>query len=213
MAVDTKICGIRSAEAMDAAIAHGTRFVGLNFFEKSPRFVSMDAARALAGRVPEAVGKVGVFVDPDDTLLEGAIAAAGLSMVQLHGREDAKRAADVRARFGVDVMKVIKVSQAEDFDAVANYEPVVDWLMFDTKPPKGATLPGGNAIAFDWRLMAGRSFGRPWMLAGGLEPENVAEAVSLTGARCVDVSSGVESAPGVKDPEKIRSFLNTVRDL
>lgn len=213
MAVDTKICGIRSAEALDAAVAHRARFVGLNFFEKSPRFVSMEDAGALAARVPEAVGKVGVFVDPDDMMLEGAIAAARLSMVQLHGQEEPKRAADIRARFGVDVMKVIKVSQADDLDAVVGYEPVADWLMFDTKPPKGATLPGGNAIAFDWRLMAGRSFRRPWMLAGGLDPENVAEAVSLTGARCVDVSSGVESAPGVKDPDKIRAFLDTVRGL
>ena len=213
MAVETKICGIRGAEAMDAAVAHRARFVGLNFFEKSPRYVSMEEARALCGRVPETVGKVGVFVDPDDMLLEGAITAGGLSMVQLHGREEPKRAADIRTRFGVDIMKVIKVSEADDLDAVAGYEPVADWLMFDTKPPKGATLPGGNAIAFDWRLLAGRSFRRPWMLAGGLDPENVAEAVSLTGARCVDVSSGVESAPGVKDPEKIRTFLDTVRAL
>ncbi len=213
MAVDTKICGITSAEALDAAVAHRARFVGLNFFEKSPRFVSMEEARALAARVPGAVGKVGVFVDPDDMLLEGAIAAAGLSMVQLHGQEAPERAADIRTRFGVDIMKVIKVSEADDLEAVAGYEPVAEWLMFDTKPPKGATLPGGNAIAFDWRLMAGRSFRRPWMLAGGLDPENVAEAVNLTGARCVDVSSGVESAPGVKDPEKVRIFLDKVRRL
>ena len=213
MAVDAKICGIGSVEALDAAITHGARFVGFNFFEKSPRYVNLEAVQALGARVPEGVGKVGVFVDPDDTLLAGAIAAGGLSMVQLHGLEDPKRVADVRTRFGVDMMKVVRVAEAEDLDSASSYEPVADWLMFDTKPPKGATLPGGNAVAFDWRLLAGRSWQRPWMLAGGLDHDNVGEAVNLTGARCVDVSSGVESAPGVKDPGMIKAFLQTVRGL
>jgi phosphoribosylanthranilate isomerase len=134
-------------------------------------------------------------------------------MIQLHGMEEPKRVADVKARFGLDVMKVIRVAGPEDLEPVAGFEPVADWLMFDTKPPKGATRPGGNAVAFDWRVLTGRTWKRPWMLSGGLDAGNVAQAVALTGARCVDVSSGVESAPGVKDPKKIAAFLDALRGL
>ncbi len=211
MAVEAKICGLSGTDTIDAAVRHGARFVGFNFFPKSPRYVTFDAVRALGTRVPDHVGKVGVFVDPDDQLLDQAIGAAGLTMVQLHGTEDPKRVADVRERFGVDVMKVIRVAGPDDLASVSDYEPVADWLMFDTKPPKGATRPGGNAVAFDWRVLAGRTWRRPWMLAGGLDASNVVEAVSLTGAPCVDVSSGVETAPGVKDPGKIKDFMETLK--
>jgi phosphoribosylanthranilate isomerase len=213
MAVDAKICGLKSAEAVDAAAKGGARFVGFNFFPKSPRYVSFDDVRALGARVPERIGKAGIFVDPDDDLLRQAVAAAGLTMIQLHGMEEPKRVADVKARFGLDVMKVIRVAGPEDLETVPDFEPVADWLMFDTKPPKGATRPGGNAVAFDWRVLTGRTWKRPWMLSGGLDAGNVAQAVALTGARCVDVSSGVESAPGVKDPKKIAAFLDALRGL
>jgi phosphoribosylanthranilate isomerase len=198
---------------VDAAAKGGARFVGFNFFPKSPRYVSFDDVRALGARVPERIGKTGVFVDPDDDLLRQAVAAAGLTMIQLHGMEEPKRVADVKARFGLDVMKVIRVAGPEDLETVPDFEPVADWLMFDTKPPKGATRPGGNAVAFDWRVLTGRTWKRPWMLSGGLDAGNVAQAVALTGARCVDVSSGVESAPGVKDPKKIAAFLDALRGL
>jgi phosphoribosylanthranilate isomerase len=210
MALDAKICGIGSPEAMDASLRHGARFVGLNFFPNSPRYVTFDAARALGARVPEGVGKVGVFVDPDDQTLHQAIESAGLAMVQLHGSEDPQRVADIRGRFAIETMKVIRVAGPDDLDAVADFEPVADWLMFDTKPPKGATRPGGNAVAFDWRVLVGRTWKRPWMLSGGLDAENVVKAATLTGARCVDVSSGVESAPGVKDPAMIKVFLKAL---
>ncbi len=211
MTIDAKICGLGSTEALDAAVRHGARFVGFMFFEKSPRYLTTDAARTLGARVPDGVGKVGVFADPDDMALERAIAAAGLTMIQLHGQEDPKRLADIRERFGVDIMKVIRVADANDLTGVSDYEPLVEWLMFDAKPPKGATRPGGNAVAFDWRLLAGRTWKRPWMLAGGLDVDNVREAVGLTGASCVDASSGVESAPGVKDPQKIKDFLEVLK--
>jgi len=213
MAVDAKICGVNSAEAVDASVKGGARFVGFNFFPKSPRYVSPDAARALVARVPERIGTVGVFVDPDDDALRQAIAAAGLTMVQLHGMEDPKRVAEVRAGFGIDVMKVIRVAGPDDLAPVPEYEPVADWLMFDAKPPKGATRPGGNAVAFDWRVLAGKSWQRPWMLSGGLDVANVAQAVRITGARCVDTASGVETAPGVKDPAKIGAFLEALKGL
>ena len=159
MAVDTKICGIKSVAAIDAALGHGARFVGFNFFPKSPRYVTFDAARALGARVPDHVGNVGVFVDPDDQTLRQAIDAAGLTMVQLHGSEDPKRVADVGGRFDVDTMKVIRVAGPDDLKFTADFESVADWLMFDAKPPKGATRPGGNAVAFDWRVLAGKNLG------------------------------------------------------
>ncbi|MDA1072161.1 MAG: phosphoribosylanthranilate isomerase, partial [Proteobacteria bacterium] len=159
------------------------------------------------------VERVGVMVDPDDATLETWVRAGRLSIVQLHGNEPVARVEAVRERFGVKVMKVIRIAEAADLDGVAAYEPVADWLMFDAKPPREATRPGGNAVAFDWRLLAGRTWQRPWLLAGGLDVGNVKEAATLTGARFVDVSSGVESRPGVKDPALIRAFLETVRDL
>ena len=213
MAVEAKICGLRSPEAVAAALNHGARMVGFVFFPGSPRHVSLDRAAALSRSVGADVERVGVTVDADDDLLRRAIAAARLSVVQLHGRETPRRVADVRERFGVRTMKVARVSRAEDLDAAAVFEPVADLLMFDAKPPRGATRPGGNAAAFDWRLLAGRTWRRPWLLSGGLDVDNVGRAVELTGARAVDVSSGVESAPGVKDPALVGAFLERVAAL
>ena len=213
MAVGAKICGLNDAPGLDAALRHGARMIGFNAFPKSPRYVVPDQLGALAARVPHHVERVGVMVDPDDATLETWVRAGRLSIVQFHGHEPPERLQAVRERFGIAVMKVIRVAEAADLDGVAAYEPVADWLMFDAKPPREATRPGGNAVAFDWKLLSGRSWRRPWLLAGGLDAGNVKEAVTLSGARLVDVSSGVESAPGVKDPVLIRSFLEVVRDL
>lgn len=213
MAVAAKICGLNDGAGLDAALRHGARMVGFNAFPKSPRYVVPDQLAALAGRVPDGVERVGVMVDPDDAILETWIRAGRLSMIQLHGHEPVARVEAVRDRFGIKVMKVIRVAEASDLEGVAAYEPVADWLMFDAKPPREATRPGGNATAFDWRLLAGRTLRRPWLLSGGLDVDNVKDAVTLTGARFVDVASGVEDSPGVKSPDKIRRFLETVRDL
>jgi phosphoribosylanthranilate isomerase len=213
MAVAAKICGLNTQEGLDAALRHGAAMVGFNFFARSPRFVTAEQAESLSAHVPQQVERVGVMVDPDDALLRQAITSGNLSMVQLHGLEDARRAADVRERFEVKVMKVIRVSQPSDLDQVPAFEPVVDYLMFDAKPPKDATRPGGNAVAFDWRILAGRTWRRPWLLSGGLDVGNVRQAVDVTGARFVDVASGVESAAGRKDPALIRAFLEETRAI
>lgn len=213
MAIAAKICGLNDAQGIEAALRFGARMVGFNGFPRSPRYVAPDQLSALAGRVPDHVERVGVMVDPDDATLETWIRAGRLSIVQLHGHETVGRVEAIRDRFGIPVMKVIRVAEATDLDTVAAYEPVADWLMFDAKPPREATRPGGNAVAFDWQLLSGRPWRRPWLLAGGLDVGNIKEAVALTGARFVDVSSGVESKPGVKDPAMIRTFLETVRDI
>ena len=215
MALDVKICGIKTPDALDAAVSGGAALVGLNFFARSPRSVGFDVAASLARRMPEGVLKVGLFVDPDDAFLEAALARVPLDLLQLHGHEPPARLAALRARFGRPLMKAIPIAGAEDLAAAEAYLPVADRLLFDAKPPKGRAdaLPGGNAVAFDWRLMAGRSWPRPWLLAGGLTAENLKEAAQVSGARGLDVSSGVETAPGVKDPAKIARFLEIARGL
>lgn len=207
--VQVKICGINAPEALDAVAAGGADFAGFNFYPPSPRFVTPAQAGALIARAPKTLGKVGLFVDPDDATLERTLAAAKLDMLQVQGQEAPERVAAIRARFGLPVMKAIKVAAAADLDAASAFAAVADWLLFDGVPPKDrkGALPGGNAARIDWTLFKGRRFARPWMLAGGLDPSNVAEAVRATGALCVDVSSGVESAPGRKDPGKIRAFI------
>lgn len=215
MALDAKICGLSTSETLEVAVAAGAAYIGLNFYPPSPRAVTLAQAAALAGRVPERVRRVGLVVDADDAFLVELVRQVPLEILQLHGKETPQRVAEIRALTGREVMKVVSVAEAGDLEAVAAFLPVVDRLLFDAKPPasmKGA-LPGGNALAFDWQLLAGRSWPRPWMLAGGLTAENLAEAVRLTGARTLDVSSGVESAPGRKDPEKIRAFLSAARGL
>jgi phosphoribosylanthranilate isomerase len=211
MAVEVKICGITDEEAMDAAIEAGADYVGLVFFPKSPRNVDADRAAELVEFTPGDVTKVGLFVDPDDATLDAVLTRVRLDLLQLHGQESPERIEAIRLEYGLPVMKVLSVAEAADLDAALAYQAVADRLLFDAKPPKGALLPGGNAVSFDWSILTGRKWGLPWMLAGGLTPANVAEAVRISGAPAVDVSSGVESAPGIKDPEKIRAFIQAVR--
>lgn len=203
----TKICGLSTPETVAAAAEAGAAFVGFVFFDKSPRNVSVEQAMALALAVPPGVAKVALTVNASDALLTKLTEKVALDMLQLHGNESLERVADVQARFGLPVMKALGVADESDLLAVEAYAAVADQILIDAKPPKDAVLPGGNGLAFDWRLMAGRGFACPWMLAGGLTPENVAEAISLTGARQVDVSSGVESSPGVKDIAAISAFI------
>ncbi|ETD81684.1 phosphoribosylanthranilate isomerase [Rhodobacter capsulatus] len=205
--VRCKICGLRTPADVEAAAAAGAGYIGLVFFPRSPRHLEIGAARDLALAAPVGLAKVGLVVDAEDADLEAITASVPLDMLQLHGRESPARVAEVKARFGLPVMKALGVAEAADLAAIAEYEAVADQILIDAKAPKGAALPGGNGLSFDWRLIAGRVWQRPWMLAGGLTPGNVAEAVRLTGTRQVDVSSGVESAPGVKDAARIATFV------
>ena len=207
-----KICGLSRPEDVDAAARAGAAYCGFVFFEKSPRHVSLETARQLAVDTPLGLAKVGLVVNPDDALLDEITAKVPLDILQLHGSESPERVAEVRARCGLPVMKAVGVADEADLAEVELYGQVADQLLIDAKPPKEAPLPGGNGLAFDWRLVAGRRFPRPWMLAGGLTPENVAEAVSLTGAQQIDVSTGVEVERGVKDASLIRDFVAAARD-
>lgn len=207
MTVRVKICGLRTPEAVDAAVSAGAAYVGFVFFAKSPRNVSVAEARALALRVPPGVAKVALTVDADDATLDAITGAVPLDMLQLHGCETPERVAEVRARYGLPVMKAVGVATEADVEAVGRYAQVADQILIDAKPMPDADLPGGNGVAFDWKLIAGKDWAKPWMLAGGLTAQNLAEAIRLTGARQVDVSSGVESAPGVKDAGLIRAFI------
>ncbi|MEP1585428.1 MAG: phosphoribosylanthranilate isomerase [Tateyamaria sp.] len=209
--VSVKICGLSRPEDVSAAAEAGAAYVGLVFFEKSPRHVSLNVARALALEVPVGIAKVALVVNADDAALDALTATVPIDVLQLHGAETPQRVADVKARYGLPVMKAVGVADASDLPTLDSYAGVADQLLVDAKPPKGADLPGGNGLAFDWRLIAGRRWPVPWMLAGGLTPDNVAEAIRLTGAAQVDVSSGVESAPGVKDAELIRAFVAAAR--
>ncbi|HNB29042.1 MAG TPA: phosphoribosylanthranilate isomerase [Alphaproteobacteria bacterium] len=215
MPVIAKICGLKTAETVQAAIDNGAGLIGFNFYARSPRAIEPSTARALGKLVPPRVKKVGLFVDDSDARIAEILAGCELDVLQLHGHETPERAAEIRARFAKPVIKAIPVSAAEDLAAAAGYEPVVDYLMFDAKPPKSmvGALPGGNALSFDWTLLGGRRFSRPWLLAGGLTPENVTEAARVTGAPMVDVSSGVEDRPGEKNPSKIKAFLDAVKRL
>jgi phosphoribosylanthranilate isomerase len=215
MSVAAKICGLSTAETVAAAVAGGARFVGFVFYPASPRNVTPAQAGALARGVPPGVTRVGVLVDPGDDLLAAVLAAAPLDLLQLHGRETPERLAAIRRRFGKSLMKAIPVAAAEDLGAAEAYLDTADWLMFDAKPPRGKSdaMPGGNGLAMDWALLGGRRWPVPWMLSGGLTPENIAEAVHISGAPALDVSSGVERAPGIKDPAKIASFLARAGDI
>lgn len=205
--VEVKICGLKTADAVDAAVAAGADLVGFVFFKKTPRFVTPAVAGGLAGRVPQGVLKVGLSVDATDDELAAITGNGAVDILQLHGAEPPERVAQVRAKFGLPVMKALAIANPADVANARVYESVADRLLFDAKPPAGADRPGGNAVPFDWGLMAGSEWAVPWLLAGGLTPDNVAEAIRVSGAPGVDVSSGVESAPGVKDLDKIRAFL------
>ena len=211
MTVEAKICGLSTAETLDAAVAGGARFVGFVTYPRSPRHVaSNEVLKALGARVPKSVIRTGLFVDPDDALLDERLATGAIDLLQLHGAETPERVAAIKARTGKPVMKVIKVGRAADIERATAYATVADRLMFDAAE---GTLPGGNATVFDWSFLSGRAVPLPWMLAGGLTPDNVAEAVRVTGAPIVDVSSGVETSRGVKSVELIRAFLDRVKAL
>jgi len=203
-----KICGLRSADDISAAAAAGAAYVGFVFFPKSPRHVEIAQAAELAGLVPVGLCKVALTVNATNDELDAITAAVPLDMLQLHGKESPERVAEVKARYGLPVMKAIGVADASDLPQIDLYSAVADQLLIDAKPPRDAALPGGNGLSFDWRLLAGRKYWqRPWMLAGGLTPDNVAEAIRMTGASQVDVSSGVEEGPGQKSPDLIRAFV------
>jgi phosphoribosylanthranilate isomerase len=203
-----KICGVNDPASVKAAVEAGADLLGVVFFAKSPRFVTAPAAAELFDPVPDTVLKVGLLVDPDDDLLDRVASHVRLDYLQLHGQETPQRLEEIRLSFGRPVIKAVGVASAADIDdAVAAYGKIADRLLFDAKPPAGAERPGGNAASFDWTLLAGRRWTRPWLLAGGLTPDNVAEAIRQSGAKAVDVSSGVESAPGVKDAQLIRRFI------
>lgn len=206
--ISVKICGLTAAEQVSTAAAAGARYLGFNFFPKSPRFVDVAHAADLASGVPVGVAKVGLVVNASDDEIDRILADVPLDILQLHGAEPPERVVAVKERFGLPVMKVIGLADEEDLAAIDSYSDVSDMLLIDAKPPRDAILPGGNGLTFDWRLLAGRKYwGLPWMLAGGLTPENVAEAIRMTGARQVDVASGVESAPGVKDEDLVTRFI------
>ena len=210
--VKVKICGLRTVADVMAAADAGASYVGFVFFPKSPRNVTIDEAAALAIEVPMGVAKVALVVNADDAFLDALTAKVPLDMFQLHGCETPARVAEVKARYSLPVMKAIGISTAADLEKIDTYAAVADQLLIDAKPPKDANLPGGNGNAFDWQLLAGRKYWtKPWMLAGGLTMDNVASAIATTGATQVDLSSGVESAPGVKDPALIHAFIAAAR--
>lgn len=205
-----KICGLTTPDALEAAIAARADYAGFVFFPPSPRNLAPRDAAQLAARAEGRIGRVGLFVDASDETIGEALAAARLDALQLHGQETPERAAQLGARFGLPVWKALSVASAGDVARADNYAGAADLVLFDAKTPKG-TLPGGMGLSFDWRLVAQWRGPVAWGLAGGLTPDNVAEAVRLTGAPLIDTSSGVESAPGVKDDERIRAFCRAVR--
>lgn len=214
MKVEAKICGLTDPVAVQTAMAGGARHIGLVFFSRSPRNIGPEAAANLSRLASTTTSVVGLFVNPTDAFLEDVVTQVPLDLLQLHGEETPARVAEIRGRWNIPVMKVISLATAGDLVQVPAYETVADRLLFDARLPRGvAGLPGGNGLSFDWTLLAGRQFGKPWMLAGGLTPENVVQAVRATGAPAVDVSSGVEDRPGHKSPRKISAFLDALRTL
>lgn len=212
MSLLVKICGLKTQEALDAALDAGADLVGFVFFAPSPRNLDLATARTLGARVKGRAQKVALTVDADDALLDAIVAALKSDMLQLHGKETPERVAAVKARFALPVMKAIPVEVARDLAVVPSYTRVADRLLFDARPPRDATRPGGLGKPFDWRLLQNLDPGLPFMLSGGLDAGNVAEALRITRAPGVDVSSGVERAPGEKDPEKIRAFIRAARE-
>ncbi|PZO91186.1 MAG: phosphoribosylanthranilate isomerase [Sphingomonas sanxanigenens] len=212
MSVTAKICGLSTPETLDAAIAGGASHVGFVFFAPSPRNLDFEKAAGLAARAPGHVTRVGVFVDPDDALLDAAVAAGRIGAIQLHKTAPARIAA-IRQRYRAEIWPAVAVRTAADLDAARSFAPLADRILYDAKTPDDAALPGGMGLRFDWGLLSGFAHPRPWALSGGLDAGNVADAAGVTGARLVDISSGVESAPGVKEVDKIAAFLKAVAQL
>ena len=211
MPLSIKICGLKTHEALEVALESGADLVGFVFFAPSPRHLSLEAARVLGQQVQGRAGKVALTVNANDETLYGIVSALKPDMLQLHGNETPERVAVVRSRFGLPVMKALPVAVRADLSPVRLYAKVADRLIFDARAPESATRPGGLGKPFDWTLLAGLNVGVPYMLSGGLDAGNVADAIRITGAPGVDVSSGVESSPGVKDPDKIRAFIRAAR--
>ena len=210
--VQAKICGVKTPEAVQAALDGGAAYIGFNFFPKSPRYLEPEAAARLAEPArARGVRIVAVTVDPSDALLDSVMTALAPDFIQLHGHETPERAAQIRSRLGNGLIKALPIETADDLTAASAFEDIADHMMFDAKTPKGSALPGGMGVSFDWTLLEGRRYRRPWFIAGGLDPWNVAEAVRISGAPLVDVSSGVERGPGYKDPALISAFLEAVR--
>jgi len=214
MPVQAKICGLSTPNTLAHAVAHGADMVGFVFYPPSPRAVTAEHALMLSNLVPPLVQKVGLFVDADDLTIATVLKTTPLDVLQLHGAESPERVQAIRETFKKPVIKAIKVETADDIATAADYQACVDWLLFDAKAPKtmAGALPGGNAISFDWTLLQGLGWSVPWMLSGGLDAENVGEAIATTSASAVDVSSGVEFEPGKKDPERIRAFLAAAKE-
>ena len=202
-----KICGISTPEALDAAISGGASHVGFVHFSKSPRHVDGDRTAALIRRVPEHIQSVLLLVDPTPDEAQRLAKSTGVNVIQLHGHEDTALAAAIRQQTGLLIWKALAVRTSADLDTASQWRGLADRVLYDAKPPEGAALPGGNGLRFDWQLLSGYRHATEWGLAGGLDPSNVAEAIRITGAPLVDVSSGVESAPGQKDMDKIAAFL------
>jgi len=207
---DVKICGLSTPDTLATAIESGARFVGFVFYEPSPRNVSFDTAWNLARAVPTGVRSVGLFVNPTDEELERILAGVQLDIIQLHGDESPGRIAEIKSRYHQPVIKAIRVANKEDLENIDGFEAAADWLLFDAKP-EGADLPGGTGESFDWNILSNRDFKKPWMLSGGLDADNVKDALNLLNPTAVDISSGVESAKGVKDVSKIKSFIEAVK--
>ncbi|MBN9048865.1 MAG: phosphoribosylanthranilate isomerase [Rhizobiales bacterium] len=211
MALVVKICGLKTPETVDAAIAAGADLVGFVFFPPSPRHLSLSAAKVLGAHVGGRAGKVALTVNASDDELHDIVGALAPDMLQLHGIETPERVAVVRSRFGLPVIKALPIAERGDLAPVRQYEKVADTLLFDARPPRDATRPGGLGTPFDWTLLRGLNLPVPYLLSGGLDAANVAQAIAITGAPGVDVSSGVERAPGEKDIEKIRAFVRAAR--
>lgn len=206
-----KICGIKTPEILSVAASAGARFAGFVFVPQSPRYIHPEQARLLSRQLPTGLRSVGLFVDPSDEDLVHILGAVSLDFIQLHGDESPARVQAIKSRFNIPVIKAFAISAADDLDQVAAYTPVIDWILFDAKAPASSNIAGGNGVAFDWAILKDKNFAKPWMLSGGLTPENVADALSILNPDAVDVSSGVESSRGVKDAQKVRDFIAAVK--
>ena len=207
-----KICGLSDAASVDASVAAGAAYVGFVFFPKSPRNVSISEARDLAARVPNGVCRTGLFVDPDDAQIDRVLESVPLDLIQLHGSESCERVQSIKDSFGLPVMKSLGIGTESDVEQIEDWDGHVDQLLVDARPAAHADRPGGHGSAFDWNLLANRTWNLPWMLAGGLDVGNVGAAIRMTGATQVDVSSGVESAPGIKDCDRIKAFIGAATE-
>jgi phosphoribosylanthranilate isomerase len=213
VSIDVKICGLKDPVSVRAAVDGGAAMVGFVFFPPSPRSITAAGQAELSGAVPDGILKIGLVVNPEDAFLKDLLATARLDMLQLHGLENPERVGEIRERFGLPVMKAVAIAGPKDIVLAHDYEGVTDRLLFDARPPKGASRPGGNAQVFDWTLLRDQVWQKPWLLAGGLRADNLVEAVRTSGAAAVDISSGVEDSPGMKNPDKISAFLEVAATL